>query len=119
MMGYGTADFGDMDLEDEPAPRCEFEWEWTNPRNSGSGCPSERVRCYREHGHAGRHLGPLGQRPKYETVECCATCEQPKSRTNEAGDERERGWPVCINPDCVALGEGVASASYRQHLVQP
>lgn len=46
-------------------------------------------------------------------VECCATCEQPKSRTNVPGQERERGWPVCINPDCIAFGEGVASACYR------
>lgn len=56
---------------------------------------------------------PYTGSPSRPAVECCATCEQPKSRTNVAGEEVGRGWPVCINPDCVAFGEGVASATYR------
>lgn len=48
-----------------------------------------------------------------EMVECCSICEQPKSRMNMPGEEREKGWPACINPACPAFGEATASACYR------
>lgn len=49
----------------------------------------------------------------YRSLECCAECQQPKSRTNKPGEEVVKGWPVCINPDCPLFGHGVASARYR------
>jgi hypothetical protein len=48
-------------------------------------------------------------------VECCVQCEQPKwpQREDEsAGAEREHDWPACVNPECEAYGQPVASALF-------
>lgn len=53
-----------------------------------------------------------GRRPR---VECCVQCEQPKwpqRGTNDGGLEREHDWPACVNPECVAFGQPVASAVF-------
>lgn len=47
---------------------------------------------------------------RFFSVECCHVRLRPKNRT---GGVKDGAWPHCINRECVAYGEGKASASSR------
>lgn len=99
----------------EGGPVLVSRWKFTEEERARIAAGEDLTLAVWTHGHLFQPvLLQVGQEGwKVERVECCATCEQPKSRTNTPGEETERGWPVCINPECPAFGEGSASACYR------
>ena len=54
MSAHGSSESG--------SERCDFTWDHLGPRSDGSMLHRrDATRCYRDSGHKGRHLGPLGE----------------------------------------------------------